>query len=74
MMSVARKMLVLPHCNFCGREWLPPEHVSASTTYCIECRDERLTLSRARVRGVRIIEGRNGERVLLPNKVRPTTA
>lgn len=66
--TVARKLFVLPHCRFCGREWLPPEYVSANMAYCSECRDERLALMQSRVRGVRYIEGRNGERVAVPDK------
>lgn len=68
MAAFARKMLVLPHCRFCGREWSPAEYVSANTAFCDECRGERLALSQQRVHGLRFIEGANGERVVVPDK------
>jgi len=64
----ARKMLVLPHCRHCGREWWPPEYVSARTTYCDECRHDRLAIASKRVRGVKFIVGKNGERVAVPDR------
>ncbi len=68
MPKAVRKMLVLPHCNYCGREWHPPEYVSATMAFCTECRSERLRLAQQRVKGVRFVEGKNGERVALPIK------
>ena len=68
MSMLARKKLVLPRCRHCGREWKPPEYVSARTAYCDECRSERLSLHAKRVRGIRFIEGSNGERVAVPDK------
>ncbi|WP_126906849.1 hypothetical protein [Rhizobium phaseoli] len=68
MAVAAKKKLVLPHCRFCGREWLPAEHVSASLAYCDECREERLAFTRARVTGIEIVRGRNGEQVMVPVK------
>ena len=64
----ARKFLVLPHCRFCGREWLPREHVSANISFCDECRPERLAHTQKKVNGIRLIVGLNGERVALPDK------
>ncbi|TIR74895.1 MAG: hypothetical protein E5X15_20850 [Mesorhizobium sp.] len=70
----ARKLLVLPHCRFCHREWSPPEYVSANTTYCDECRPERLALMMQHVRGIRFICGGNGERVAVPDKALMATS
>lgn len=65
----ARKLLVLPRCRFCGREWSPPEYVSADIAFCDECRQERLAHAQQKVRGIRFIRGCNGERVAVPDKV-----
>jgi len=66
----AHKILVLPRCRFCEREWSPPEYVSANVAFCDECRPEHLAIAQQRVRGMQFIRGGNGERVAIPDKAR----
>lgn len=66
MASLMERTLVKPHCRFCGREWLPREHVSARLAFCDVCEPERLALATANSAGVGSMRGLDGKLVLLP--------
>lgn len=67
MATEERHRLVAPKCRHCGRDWTPPQYVSSKQAYCPTCLPERTATAVKANRGVRIIIGLDGTRVVVPD-------
>jgi len=68
MAQTVRYRLTQPKCRFCGRDWTPPQYVSAEMSFCSECREERVDLVRQQTTGFIQVTGKNGELAVIPIK------
>ena len=60
--------LMPPSCRYCGRQWYPPEHVSANVAFCSECKSDRLAKAASGIVGLKLVLGLDGTQVVVPVK------